>query len=457
MNKSGSITIMVLLVSALSVIILGSLVTAVAVHVKGWQRKENAQQAANIAEAGVNYYRWHLAHAPEDFQDGTGGEGPYLHSYFDPQGEQIGSFELDITPPQEGSTVVTISSTGWTQEEEGIKRTITTAYGKPSFAQYAFLHNANVWFGSGITVLGEIHSNGGIRMDGENRSLVTSAKETYTCGSETGCSPPQEKPGVWGAGSGSDLWEFPVTPVDFDSVAVDFSVMKQAAQDGGIYLAPSSNFGYHVRFNAEATVTIYEVQSTQARWGWDPDGGCQALYQVIQTEDSIGTYSLTDNNIIFAEDTAWVDGVVNGKALVVAASFPLDTSSEIIWLTDNLTYAVKDGSVNLGVIAQQDIYYGLHIPETFQIDAALMAQKGRIIRHFYSYWWACSYYFDALKDRLEIYGSVISNQKSYWNYGNPPWSGFTTRDITYDANLKYSPPPYFPTTGEYEFISWKED
>jgi hypothetical protein len=450
MKNRGSVTILVLLVATLSVIILGSLVAAVAVHVKSWQRQENGQKAINVAEAGANFLRWRLAHSPEDFQDAT-------RDYYDPQGEKIGAYSVEITPPEEGSTIVTISSTGWSDEVPEIKRTVVAKYGKPSFAQYSFLHNSNVWFGSGISVLGSIHSNGGIRMDGENQSLVTSAKETYTCGSETGCWPPEQKPGVWGSGSGSDLWEYPVTSVDFESVAVDFSSMRQAAQENGIYLAPSTRRGYHLVFDSNGTVTVSEVARTRSRRGWSSEKGCETLNQVIRRENTIGTYSLSENKIIFVEDTVWIDGVVNGKTTVVAASFPIDTSSENIWIADNLTYLAKDGSSALGVIAQQDIYFALHIPETFKIDAVLMAQKGHIIRHFYSYWWVCSYYSDALKDKLEIYGSVISNQKSYWNYGNPPWSGFITREINYDSNLKYAPPPYFPTTGEYEFISWSEN
>ena len=35
-------------------------------------------------------------------------------------------------------------------------------------------------------------------------------------------------------------------------------------------------------------------------------------------------------------------------------------------------------------------------------------------------------------------------------------SGFITRDFTYDPSQYYDPPPFFPTQGEYEFISWEE-
>ena len=34
------------------------------------------EQALQIAEAGTNYYQWHLAHYKNDYRDGTGQAGP---------------------------------------------------------------------------------------------------------------------------------------------------------------------------------------------------------------------------------------------------------------------------------------------------------------------------------------------------------------------------------------------
>src|SRR3989338_3354825 len=70
----------------------------------------------HIAEAGVNYYRWHLAHNPTDYTDGTGQPGPYIHEYKDKDGNAIGSFSLAIDPPPAGTTIVTVRSTGWTNK-----------------------------------------------------------------------------------------------------------------------------------------------------------------------------------------------------------------------------------------------------------------------------------------------------------------------------------------------------
>ncbi|MEK7166313.1 MAG: hypothetical protein AAB874_05900, partial [Patescibacteria group bacterium] len=154
-------------------------------------------------------------------------------------------------------------------------------------------------------------------------------------------------------------------------------------------------------------------------------------------------------------DHLWIDGVINGRATVVAARFPVDINNMNIWINNNLTYVAKDGHSTLGVFAQNNIYYALNIPSNFEINGALLAQRGRIIRHNYKYG-TCSSYSNAVRTKLTIYGAVISNQKSYWNFGTGPTSGFQTREVTYDPNLYFEPPPYFPSQGEYEFIFWEE-
>ncbi len=426
-------------------------------------RKVASEEALNIAEAGVNYYRWHLAHAPDDFTDGTGGAGPYVHVYTDPQGRNVGEYSLEITPSPEGSSIVTIRSTGKSYANPDLTRTITVQYGKPSFAKYAFLNNASSWYGDNITVHGDIHSNNGIRMDGTNTGRVTSYKTEYMCGSETGCLPPRRKPGVWGSGGDQSLWEFPVSLIDFDTVAFDFSYMRQAAIDEGLYLSKSNQYGYHLVFNQNGTVTVSRVTRVDNYLAYSPPGeglgeaglgGCRNRAQIIDRETTIGTYDLNDIAIIFAEDDLWVEGTVDGRVTVVAAGFPVASRTQNIWINNNLVYAGGDDV--LGLIAQNDIYFVRNVPEDFRIDGALLSQKGRIIRH--GYLWYCGSSSHAVKDSLTIYGALISKENSYWNYGGvPPESGFLTRTITYDGRLLYAPPPFFPTTGEYEFISWKEE
>lgn len=462
MKKRGSISILVLVFGLVFSAAIGGLVLVATIQLTSAYRTESFERALTVAQAGAEYYRWHLAHNINDFTDGTQQPGPYVHQVSDPYGKTEGVFSLTIDPPASGSSNITITSEGWLTGSPDIKRTVVAKYGRSSIAKFAFLHNANIWFGSKITVHGKVFSNGGIRMDGTHDSTVQSAKETYTCGSETGCSSPQSKPGVWGEGGPQELWEFPVTPVDFNSIVLDFNSMKSEAQSSGVYLGPSNAFGYHIVFTADGNYRISKVTSARNKKGWSVEEGCTNLYQEILTEQNLGTYAITQKPLVFAEDHLWVEGVVNGKATVVAVRFPMDVNNMNIWIPNNLTYLAKDNNHSLGLIAQNNIIFALNVPQIFEINGALLAQKGRIIRHNYKYI-RCSVYPQAVRQELIIYGALISNQKSYWNYGqgssgfgSDPVSGFSHREVTYDPNLYFQPPPYFPTEETYEFISWEE-
>jgi hypothetical protein len=454
-SYSGAISILVLVFGITISIAIGGLVMVAATIFTATTRTEVYEKALTIAQSGAEYYRWHLAHNPVDFKDGTTHSGPYVHSISDPYGGTEGSFSLMLTPPASGSSIVTIQSTGWVNSHPEIKRTVKARYGIPSLAKFSFLHNANVWFGEGLSVHGKVMSNGGIRMDGINDSTIQSAKLTYTCGSETGCSPSTSKSGVWGGGGPRALWQYPIPAVDFNSLQIDFSTLKTQAQSNGVYLPASGSYGYHLVFNINGTVTITKVTGATNQKGWSVENGCENLYQQISAETAVGTYSLATKPVILAEDHLWVNGTVNGRATVVAARFPLTSNYMNIWINNNLVYLAKDGHSQLGVFAQNNVYIRYNIPTNLEIDAALLASSGRMIRHNYQYG-GCSSYSSAVRNSLTIYGSLISNQKSYWNYGTGPTSGFVDRDITYDPNLYFDPPPYFPSQGEYEFISWEE-
>lgn len=457
-KNQGNISMVVLIFGVTFASMAAGLALFGAVENNNARRNVAQVQALAIAEAGVNYYRWHLAHDPDDYQDGTGQPGPYIHEYNDPEAGISGTFTLEITPPAEGSEIVTITSTGQSDELPTVKRTITTRFGPIPLTQFSFLHNSNVWFGQGLTVYGEVFSNGGIRFDGENQSAVRSARETYNCGYETGCNPTQVKDGVWGIGGPQELWEFPAPSVDFDGIVTDFNAMKSASQSNGIYLAPSSNWGYHVVFDSDGTVDIYEVTSASNKRGWSVDEGCMNLYQTINDEQLIGTYSLADNKIIYSEDTVWVEGVVNGQISVVAARLPTSTYTTNIYINNPLTYIAKDGTNQLGVIAQNDIIFAYDIPQTFEINGALLAQDGKVLRHMYNSSCTNGSKSKSIRQLLIIYGTIISNQKSYWNFAGYGGlrSGFINREISFDQAAAEVPPPYFPSTDTYKYLSWEE-
>ena len=78
-KNSGYILVSTLVFATISIIILTGLATWAATNYRAVSQTVEREKSFQIAEAGIDYYRWHLAHAAQDFQDGTGQSGPYVH------------------------------------------------------------------------------------------------------------------------------------------------------------------------------------------------------------------------------------------------------------------------------------------------------------------------------------------------------------------------------------------
>jgi hypothetical protein len=467
MKNRGAITIWVLVFGTVFLIMLGGLFGYLVFQIKQNQKTIARNQALHIAEAGINYARWHLAHDPEDFNFSG------IYDYKDPEGAVIGQYQLEVAPPSGCDPGVKISSLGWKQGFEEIQRKIKVKYAKPALAKYAFLTNSNVWFGKDEELKGPFHSNGGIRMDGEQNSLSTSAKETYICGPEHGCSFEScvdpctwttsgcECPGIWGEGEGQEkgLWQFPVPSIDFDKIIQDLAKLKTEAQNYGIYISQPTRHGYHLKFKADGTVDVFTVKTLKKKvWGYD---GEKWVYESnsIDREEFFANYSLPENCApIFVENNVWVDGDVKGRVTVVAAKLPETSASLkkiIIW--GDINYV--DSNSVLGLISQKDILIPLYSPQRLEIKAALLAQKGHVFRYYYPNWPWEPYKTYAIRDYIETYGSIITN--TMWTFswvdgeGNVV-SGYRETEMRYNSDLTYNPPPYFPVSGEYEVVSWDE-
>ncbi|MCX6779891.1 MAG: hypothetical protein NT034_01790 [Candidatus Magasanikbacteria bacterium] len=397
--------------------------------------KHNREMAFQIAEAGVNYYRWHLAHNKTDYKDGGNGIGPYVHVYEDKDGNAIGHFSLTITPPPNGSTIVTVQSTGWLDSQPNSKRTLKARVGFPALTDYAFLTNGDVWIGSTESVSGKFHANGGIRFDGTGNAPITSAVPTYVCKSYHGCSN-VTKPGIWGTGTPNNYWSFPVAAQDFSAVTANLASIKTGSQQsGGLYISSSGKQGWRLQFMSNGTVKAYKVNTTNCYAAKDTNGNNINPCIDIATVGTATTYNMPTNGYIYVEDTVWVDGTVNGRATVGVA-----TGKNII-INDDILYSAKDGNHVLGLIASQNILIPRNSPDDLEIDAALLAQNGAAQRYYYS-------------------GNVKTTNGIWtwsWSGSGGTTSGYINTNSTYDANLTYGPPPGFPVGSQYNLISWEEE
>jgi type II secretory pathway pseudopilin PulG len=280
----GQTLIQALVFGVIAAFLIAGLVSWFAISIKASRQTFNREQAIQIAEAGIDYYRWHLAHSPQDYQDGTAGPGPYIHDFLNKDGNIIGQFILEITPPPLGSTLVTVKSTGKVSADPNISRTITAKLAKPSIAKYAVAANDVMRFGEGTEVFGPIHSNQGIRFDGLAHNIISSAVSQYndpdpddcnnnvsfgvhTCVNPHDPSPPASVPNridIFQAGR-----QFPVPAIDFTGITADLAQMKSDAQADGFYRSSSGNLGYHVVLKTDDTFDLYRVTSFV-----NPPSGC---------------------------------------------------------------------------------------------------------------------------------------------------------------------------------------
>lgn len=462
-KEKGSLMIYLIIAIAVFIMVMFPVVAVFSGKLKLLRLSIEREQSLQIAEAGINYYQWHLAHFPEDYKDGTENAGPYLHDYIDTDTQQaVGKFSLQITPPLPGSTIITIESTGWLNTKPDIKRTITVKYGVASLAKFAILNNAEIWvYFSPSIFSGQVQSNSGVRFDVAGNAPIFSAKETYTtncfgfCGTQT-------KPGVWGSGD-PNFWQYPVPAVDFSSFTSNLATLKGLADPNGIYLPPSNKQGYSLVFNSNGTVSIYKVKNLRSNpTGWTYDINMNWIthneYTDYNNRDFQYTAEIPENGIIYIEDNVWVEGTVKGRVTVVAAQLPYSSSTApTIYIPNNIVYLAKDGTNVLGLIGQKDVIPTYYAPNNLEIDAAVISQNSSF--QFY-------YYPGNIKNNLTIYGSII---EFGWWFDNFVWTdgtgnnaeilaGYPNCYYNYDSNLLYGPPPSFPLSSSgYQLLSWESD
>lgn len=581
-KNRGNIYIPTLIIITLFVSLATTALTYVGNQAKLSSQKKYHAEAFEIAEAGAEYYRWHLAHAQTDYQDGTGVPGPYEHSYLNANGVQIGKFILSITPPPSGSTLVEVTSDGTIDEKPLLTKSVKVLLGIPSFATYAVAANDVMRFGEGTEVYGPIHSNQGIRFDGLAHNLVSSHSVTYDDPDHTGSNEHGVHTHDTDTGAGTTInstfrpLEAPPNPlatrsdifvagravgvssIDFNSITSDLANMQIAAQPPqGISLSPSGAQGYHLTLHDNGTIDMqivnsqlrcqYNVSGSWRDYGYcsqdfyrpcyqntgssnigcsycagDPSRACTtntdcplavrpcttAGVSCIQSSHSIGTQAgsqssftyqgvssmgvaLPSNGLIFVEDDIWVDGAINNARItIVAAKTPLATGMANIYLNRDLTYTPAgdtSGSDAIGLIAQNHIFVGYYSENDLRVDAALIAQKGRVGRPYYGASFTSSSSTSNFR-RYPIGSADPIGESSCLNYRSRStitangalgtyqrygfaWtgtnlyncggglynnSGYCIRNLIYDNNFYFAPPPFFPTTGQYRVISWEE-
>jgi len=482
-NKKGSILAYILVVMTIVSIILVSMISYITSQINFSFNRVEKEEAFQIAEAGVYYYRWYLAHetsgktAQQIINFWGSGSALGVNTPYEVDYEGRGKYKIEVTPPQAGSTIVLVKSTGWTYKNPGMTRSVQVRFRRPSWSEYMFLTNDFINFGDQAEVFGKIHSNVGIRFDGIAHNIVSALSSSFNDPSHGGSSKdfgvhthqvpadpyapttPQpwpegtvpDRPDVFEAGR-----EFPVPEASFNGVTTDLGGMKTEAQkpsgtninnctSTGCYF-DNSGSGRRIILKTDGTFDICTVDTFHStalsiskykkNVGTDTCNSCSG--------DCVRNFSIPDNGIIFVEDRAWVEGTVNDRRITIAAAdLSGGTYKDIYIGLDNLRYSNYDCNNIIGLVAQRDITVVRNCPNEFVVDAALLAQNGRVGMNDHGF----------TNASLTINGAIASYLQPYFNHGV---NGFALRIYNFNNNLLYCPPAFFPTGSEYSIDLWEE-
>jgi hypothetical protein len=527
-KKRGSVLAYALVIMSIVTMILVSMLGYISSQLRFSFNRVEKEKAFQIAEAGIYYYRWYLAH------ETSGKTATEINTFLQTGGpmgftpssvayEGVGEYQIVVTPPVAGSTIINVESTGWSNKVPDMKRTVRVRFRRPSWSEYAVLANDFMRFGEGTEVYGKIHSNGGIRFDGLSHNVISSLLPTVDDPDHIGAVEfgvhthknlpplttindtfrPGEAPPTSPVAARADVFEagrqFPVSEVSFNGVLSDLSLMKTEAQKpGGATINnctttgcyfDNSDYGRRIVLNSNGTMTVRRVTNYD-KDTYDTKG--RVLYQGlndISSQSSSTTYTIPNSGIIFVEDNIWLEGTISNKKItVVAANLGSGSPANIFLGINNLLYTNFNGNDVIGVIAQNDVEIVKGSQNYLTIDGAFLAQSGKIGRRYYSCkrwqydtctsWWNgnCLIWKDWLqvtpndlsddvqhcddtnpadyRNTITVNGSLATNRRYGFAYTNG--TGYDTRNLNFDNNLLYYPPPYFPTGTEYAIDLWEE-
>lgn len=212
--------------------------------------------------------------------------------------------------------------------------------------------------------------------------------------------------------------------------AKSFSIIKQAALDSGRY------------FKKDSLRLVFKGDSIKWHWGTKPD-----TTKLIKDFTRCGVIYL-DSGIVR------LSGICHGR--VTVASVSSTTYMGEIYLDDDIKYTddprIVPGAKNiLGLVASNEIYATENTPNNSNIiiQAAMFSLN-------YGFG-AQNYSTRPVSGTIFLLGGITQKQRlAVGTFSGSTISHGYAKNYKYDTRLFTDAPPFFPTTGRYEIISWRE-
>jgi hypothetical protein len=376
----------------------------------GYQQQATAMRvgrvrAMHVADAGINAYLYKLRNEYSTYLSNLDTGWVTVSG--------VEKYRVLAVPPTIDAPL-TLYSTGVAGDGT---QTIAATVRFPTFGDYMFLSGASLIVAGDANVDGQVRSNGSIESQGHITGKVTAG------GTVTGN----------GRFDRGYVENQPI--VDFNQVLATMDDIRTVAGDSSTYFPASGALGYRVVVNG-ASVVVDKVT-----------GGVSTGNLVTEP---VGSFTIPASGVAYFADDVWIEGSYSAPITFVA-------EGDIFIIGD---YAPSDptSTATSGLIARDNIivpswFRGVH--ETMSINAALLAQSGRIYADIKQ---------GLIRERINVTGSL-----SYFNSGGvfgtvdkftgQPVSGFRQNDYTYDQRLNLYPPPMYPMIrdGSLKIDTWVED
>ncbi len=311
------------------------------------------------------------------------------------------------------------------------------------FAYYSVNEGNNIWWTTGDTVWGPLHSQDVMNIDGSPVFMgkVTSKKALNL---RKGATPKF----IGGFEQGVDL-ALPQNGV---------KNLKAAAKSGGAYISGKKTVyikfeGDNIKYKFSSSKKKEKEKKKWKKKGkekeeHDDDDDKEDKWKTVPAKTFAPNGTIFVNNAILR-----ISGKVKGQFTIGVGGHG---SRGNIYIDDDIVYdkdPIKYPSSKdmLGIIAQNNVYVTDNSANSngINIDAAIFAEKGGF--------GAENYRNRGPSGTINLLGGIT--QKTRLPVGTFSWRGITSgfnKSYKYDERLMFSFPPSFPSTGFFEVVSWYE-
>jgi len=497
--QQGSIFIFSLM-SLLVLMILGTLSVQTAIQsVNRASREKDAAQAFNLAESGADAAEaWLRAQSYPPLTEHT----------IAPVSLGNGNYQAKIVPDTGNSGAWQKSYTIYGKgriKGDTVSRQVVMRVRAESFAFYAYftdeerspITDDEIWFFSRDRVYGPAHSNDTIHIDwdatsadpifygtvstakssiawsprapgnqNEWRRVLDGGQDALTLGTDDIPLPDsteEQKLAAWGASTGFPSDDGVYLPTTGTTLSAGIYIRGDSTVEFAVNNANGNQIIYITQGSGSAAkTTTLTVDLAGNRTTVVDKNGATTIYSGITNGVMYTTGHITSLKGMLANNYEDGSAILRRNAWTIATDV---NAGKDVTITDNLQYKTPPDAdlpashtsnlraATLGVVAE-DIILASSTPTEMTINGVMLAGGENTANgSFYN-----SDYAGKKKNNLNILGGVIQKKRgpvgTFSQSSNTLQTGYN-KNYRYDTRMVDSPPPFFPTTGQFDILSWQ--